>query len=398
MHASADRDPHLDPAPFPSASSLSAPGGLAGALLWWVLGLFAAGAGLAAALAWGLGMEVTVRGKGTVSPRVRSHVKAELGGIVRQVRVRTGQVVHQGDSVIILDAREWLTELHKVEHELAAGVDRARRLDEQLSHETVLRTGELEAARLELEQAEVGLEKLRAELAVPAGSPLLVSGWKRLPLDELLPVRQQRAQVTRCRAEIAMAEARLAAVSQGHRELAALAEERARLSQDRELLRERLRQAVVRAPADGIVLTSEPELRVGDQVQAGESLLELVQGNAWRAEVAVREEEVAKVRPGQEARVHVAAFPRLEYGAFTGTVESVAREPRSSGEGYEVRIQLREAEVRDGDRRYDLACGMTAEARILIERGRIAALLWRRLLRGLGRLGPLGIYPGGDGP
>lgn len=396
MHA--NRDPQLDPALSASASAPSTPGGLAGALLWWVLGLFAVGVGLAVALAWGLGMEVAVQGKGTVAPQTRSHVKTELGGIVRQVRVRTGQTVHCGDSVIFLDARDWLAELRKVEHELAAGADRARHLEEQLAHEAVLRAGELESARLELAQAEVELERLRAELAVPADSPLLVSGWTRLPLDELLPVRRQQAQVSRGRAEVAMAEARLAAVAQGQRELAALTEERARLIQDRDLLRERLRRAVVRAPVDGIVLTSEPELLVGDQVQAGESLLELVQGSAWRAEVAVGEGEVSKVRPGQEARVQVAAFPRLEYGAFTGTVESVAREPRAAGDGYAVRIRLREAEVRDGTRRYGLACGMTAEARILVERGRIAILLWRRLLRGLGKLGPLGIYPGGSAP
>ncbi|MFA6111666.1 MAG: HlyD family efflux transporter periplasmic adaptor subunit [Candidatus Latescibacterota bacterium] len=396
MHA--NRDPQFDPARSEPAPALSAPGGLAGALLWWVLGLFAVGVGLAAALAWGLGMEVTVQGKGTVAPQTRSQVKAELGGIVRQVRVRTGQAVHCGDSVIFLDARDWLTELRKVEHELAAGADRARHLEEQLAHEAVLRAGELESTRLELAQVEVELERLRAELAVPADSPLLASGWTRLPLDELLPVRRQQAQVARGRAEVAMAEARLAAVSQGQRELAALTEERARLIQDRDLLRERLHRAVVRAPVDGTVLTSEPELRVGDQVQAGESLLELVQGTAWRAEVAVGEGEVSKVRPGQEARVQVAAFPRLEYGSFTGIVESVAREPRPAGDGYAVRIRLREAEVRDGNRRYGLACGMTAEARILVERGRIAILLWRRLLRGLGKLGPLGIYPGGSAP
>ena len=121
-------------------------------------------------------------------------------------------------------------------------------------------------------------------------------------------------------------------------------------------------------------------------------MLELAEMNEWQAEIVVQEADIPRVKPGQSVRLYVGAFPHMEYKIFTGKVEEVAVEPAEDGRGYPVKVSISDPEVTDGAQRYILVCGMSAEARIVVERGRIATLVWRKFLRNLGRMNKQKIY------
>ena len=72
------------------------------------------------------------------------------------------------------------------------------------------------------------------------------------------------------------------------------------------------------APVSGRI--GRRDLEVGNQVRAGQALMALVQPEVW-VTANFKETQLARLKPGQQARVRVDAFPGL---AFRGRVESVS--------------------------------------------------------------------------
>ena len=243
-------------------------------------------------------------------------------------------------------------------------------------------------ARVELQRSILGLERVRTEQQVGSLALLSCYGWKRKPLAELWPVRQARAVVGTRRAALAAAVERLQSVAGLLRERKSLDLAYGALLEDEAYLARQLAQTAICAPSDGVVLTRDVEKRSGDFIGSGEVLLEMA-GGGWKAEVAVAERDLPRVAVGQWARLYVEAYPHMEYKIFDGIVRAVAAD-RTVGGGYPVEVGLEDPALATDA--YRLAPGMAVEARIVVERGRIAALAWARLLRSLGKVHKGDIY------
>ena len=120
---------------------------------------------------------------------------------------------------------------------------------------------------------------------------------------------------------------RLQAVQGRAAELQTLEKQREKIEQERLRLENRLAKNTLRAPAAGTVLTGQLEQRVGDRLQAGETVLEVAQTEGWQARIMVKETDLPKIEIGQPARLYVNAFPSMEYKVFEGTVEEIVAAP-----------------------------------------------------------------------
>lgn len=346
----------------------------------FLLALLAGAAALALTagwLSWRLGMEVSVEAQGFIEPQQRHLVKTSLGGLLHQLVVRQGQKVEAGALLAALEDREWQGELLKIDKDLEITRTHRREVEERLGQEQALGLAEVARAQLAGDRAQLQLEQARTEERLDTEAILGLASLHR-PAAERWSVRYARTELAQRQLELSMARQRLDGLDIGRRELETLDRTREKLVQDRALLIRRLDQTLIRAPVAGTVLTADLERRPGDYLQAGESLLELAQDHHWQARVLVREEELPKVHPGQQVRLYLRAFPHLEHRIFPGQVYSIAAVPIVQGGGYEVKVLLAPED-------YPLACGMSARALILVERGRIASLLWHRLLQQLGR-------------
>ena len=128
---------------------------------------------------------------------------------------------------------------------------------------------------------------------------------------------------------------------------------------------------------------------------------------AWRQKRALlrlKKQQLMAVKGGEQEiqtllrifeKLHIHAFPHLEYKIFSGLVEEIAVQPEAAGAGYPVRVLIDDPQIDEGGQAFSLAHGMSADAHIVVERGRIAALLWRRLLRSLGEFGQQGLFLSG---
>lgn len=257
----------------------------------------------------------------TDNAQVEAHlvdIASRVSGSIATVPVQENQLVHQGDLLVSLDARDARARLKRAEADLlearrAAGAlqaqARASLSGAQASAD--LAAADALVARAELERAEVDLQRL--ETLVRQG------GVSRQELDRARATeRQARGQLTRSQASARQAQASRRQVGVD-REKAAAAEARIQQAQAA-LVEVRLQLGYQRivAPSDGRIgsLQAEP----GRQVQPGQALMTLVDVHPW-VEANFKETQFEALHPGQAAQVWIDAFPGRE---FHGHVVSVA--------------------------------------------------------------------------
>jgi membrane fusion protein (multidrug efflux system) len=224
------------------------------------------------------------------------------------VRVANTQAVKKGDVLVILDPADARIEVAQAQSALAQAEQKYRQARANVGAaqgRAEARGSEIEQARARLRDAEAtlnraGIELRRREALISSGA---VSG------DELTQARTafQSAQAARslARAGVESAEATRAAAAGELNATQALVEgtsigtapeilaARARLQQ----AKLNLERTVIRAPIDGVV--TNRQVQVGQRVAAGTPVMTLVPIAAAYVDANFKEDQLAKVRPGQ---------------------------------------------------------------------------------------------------
>jgi len=214
----------------------------------------------------------------------------KVGGFVAEVRVRENQAVNAGDTLVVLDDRDFRVRLAQTDADLAA-------LLATVSSRT--RVGQAEAA---VAQAQANALKARADLA----------RLEPLALQDIVSAQQLDAG----RAAAAAADAQLAA-SQAALVGADARVAASRAARDQAALQ--LSYTSVLAPANGVV--SKKTVEVGQLVQSGQPLMAVVPLQDVWVVANLKETETADVTAGDPAEITVDAYGGRR---FRGHVESLA--------------------------------------------------------------------------
>jgi HlyD family secretion protein len=221
----------------------------------------------------------TVEATGTLQPLDTVQVGTQVSGTIASIGTDFNQVVTRGQILATIDQATYLTQ-----------IDQAKA--------TVIRLeAELERAQVQLEDAQLKLK--RAE---------------QLAAEQLLP----RQDVDTARSTARVAETSVTGA-------------RAQLTQAKAALTQanvNLSHTVIKAPADGIVLTRAVE--AGQTVSAGlqAPTLFVIARDLKKLELQARvdESDIGGVKAGAPARFTVDAYPRRE---FTGIVRLVQLQPQT---------------------------------------------------------------------
>ncbi len=262
----------------------------------------------------------TVVATGRVEPAARIQIGTTLLGTVRTVNCCEWQEVKAGDLLAELDHGELAAALHGAE----AQVSQAR-----LRVDYLRRIGAPSASE-DLRQAQVALDNAQEEYT--RGQALFeTTVITRAELDEL------DTALELARSRFRRAELQALNVGTGGSEygqaLAALVAAEA----TRDAAADRVEQAHIRAPADGVVLRRFVE--VGDIVQPGKVLMEMARAGDPMIEVAVDEKSLPGLEPGKIALVAADAFPAERFEAEVAAVAPSVDAARGT-----VEIKLRVAE------------------------------------------------------
>lgn len=242
---------------------------------------------------------------GDISP-----VVARVGGYVREIRFQDNQRVQAGDTLVVLDDRDYRLQLEQAE----AAIEAARQ-NRHVSEAAVLATragsatarANVAAAQAKLWEAEQQYNRyknLYDQQAITKAQFDAVTTEKTAAEAALQAAKSQEAVILRqigtSRQQVGVAASRIT-VEEAAADVARL----------------QLSYTVITAPVSGIV--SKRNIQLGQLVQAGQSMFAIVIDSNLYVTANFKETQLAQMQPGQPVEVDVDAFPDHP---FQGRVES----------------------------------------------------------------------------
>ena len=260
---------------------------------------------------------IRLKSPGEAFTEKKALIKAEVPGVVKEVKAEEGKTVRAGEVLVVLDDHSSRLRLEKAEAE------RLNRLSEMLlenqfgeperkssgsmTEELCLSNEEFEKAASCLAMGEIGraeYDKVRNAHEVL----LIEAGMKK---DEI-----QAAAKGLTQAEIEVAIARM-----------------------------ELEKTKVQAPFEGIV--TGVKASIGESVSPGQDLFTLVDIREIRLEARVLESEIGRIKTGREADIRFAAYPGR---VFRGKVRAVSPvvDPETRTCGVHIDLDNPSGEIKPG--------------------------------------------------
>lgn len=382
-------------------------------------------------------IEEVTTGRGRVIPASKIQLVQNLeGGIVREISVREGQRVVEGELLLRIDptiagaslgeAREKLLGLEALMARLEAEVDDrplvfpadvATKRPDVVAHQRDLfetRRRELRSALsvLELQELQRAQEVLELEAKIATLKRAL--GFAKDELDLIRPLQLAKAAA---RSELLTAEAKFndtqgglraaelamprvqAAVREARdkreerisafrsdalQKLASARIELSALTEQSRSSEDKVARTTIKAPTTGIVKTVHVTTP-GQVVQPGHSLVEIVPLNdKLLVEAQVRPQDIAFLRPGQRAVVKVTAYDFALYGGLEGVVDQIGADSITSEKGetyYLIRVRTEKSQIQRGSETMPIIPGMVADVDVLTGSKTILAYLMKPLTR-----------------
>jgi adhesin transport system membrane fusion protein len=381
-------------------------------------------------------VEVTT-GRGKVVPASKIQLVQNLeGGIVREILVREGQQVAEGDVILRIDptiagaslgeAREKAIGLKALIARLEAEVEGTvltfqeevlRQRPDLAGHQRdhyETRKRELDAAlsALALQEQQRAQEILELEARITTLQRSLTIAEEELQIVRPLEKSKaaSRSEVLAAEAkvndiagslkasELALPRARAArkeAVERRDERISAyrgdslqkLAAARVELAAFAEAMRsgeDKLARTTIRAPASGIVKTVHVTT-TGQVVQPGHNLVEIVPLNdTLLVEAQIRPQDIAFLSPGLPAIVKLTAYDFSVYGGLDGRIEHIGADSITNERGetyYLIQVRTDRSYIQLGERRLPIIPGMVADVDVITGSKTVLAYLTRPLTR-----------------
>src|SRR6476619_1536052 len=284
-------------------------------------------------------------------------VSPQVNGQVVQVFVRNGSRVKRGDILFRIDPQPYRVALEQAEATLAAA-----RLQT-----TVLRTTAAGTSG-DIMGAEANLSIQRNALGRQAA--LLKQGFTTRAAyeDALNEVKKAETQLADARARAANASAAVApGGDQPQIAQAQAAVDKAKLD---------LQRTDIRATMDGVIENAD-KLQVGQMAVIGVGMVSLVHSaNAW-VEANFKEKDLARMAPGQRARIEVAAYGGEQFdaqvqsiGAGTGSEFSLLPAQNANGNWVKVTQRVPVRIAFDGKPSRPMIAGLSVNATVYFEKNK----------------------------
>ncbi|CAK2097328.1 Membrane fusion protein (MFP) family protein [Vibrio crassostreae] len=372
------------------------------------------------------------KAKGAVIPEGEKQVlQSAIGGKLKQILVKEGQLVEKGQPLVEFDAtfqRTALEELKSQQVTLLASIERMNALLEEREpnlaefevdypeivsqqkaqlnaqkalyfQKRVVLEKESEQISEQLRSVEKSLPSYEKELdATKQELDILDKGYEAGNISRLrvLEMRQKLASIEQkieeARGKKALLIKQADSTEQKIEQL--LAEAKAKVSDDRSkavsdlsALNARVRSSQAKltntmlvSPLQGLV-QSLPSTQNGGVIQPGGTVVEIVPvgGKAdFKARLSPR--DIGFVSVGQPTRIKIDAFDYSRFGALQGTVESISPTTSQSERGeiyYEVVVSVDTPYFRDNPESFSILPGMTGEVDITTGEKSVFQYLWK---------------------
>lgn len=368
--------PELDPPKGVGARFISH------ALKWTILILIGL-AGLILAVASVVRIDMTIDANGMLEPNTIWPLRAEESGILREIFVNTGDTLHVGQVVAVIDSLQLYNSLVRLQAELATGRLDIQRRQAAWVIERRQQQQQIEQVRARLSKAHAALRAQLAAHNIKTPPDSILSSY---PLGHHVGIDNAAAEVIASEVNFQHAQEQFDVLQL---EEIALQQQRLELQQvenEIQIHKRRLRRVRITSPVAGVVLTEDLDKRVHSFIREGDLLCEVSDPEAWKVNLYVTDREIHQVHLGDSARVEVSALSSAGYyQMLRGSVVRIAAEPDGAANlagRYRVVVQLDQKQIKQfGPQR--LKRGYSARGKISTRSGSIIALLWQYLRKKL---------------
>lgn len=294
-----------------------------------------------------------------------SPINIRVAGYVKSIRFTEHQQVHKGDTLLVIDDREYRIRLEEAEAALAearggqqvAGIsvgtqtDNAQAIDDNISEEE-LRAGKLQA----------DYDRYAALLEKKAATPMVVEQYKT-------NLEMSRARIA------ALKKRRNAATSTVNEAGARSRNTRATVFRAQaavDMARLNLSYTVVTAPCDGCI--GRRNLEEDQLVSPGQTVTTLIPAGTKWVTANFKERQIADVREGRPVEIRIDAFPGKTFRGHVTAVSNAtgskyALMPTDNATGNFVKIQQRipvriSIDNASADETRRMAAGMMCEVKV----------------------------------
>lgn len=315
-------------------------------LLFWSLALVLVG------LIWAhfAILDEVKRGNGRVIPSRQIQVVQTLeGGIVGAILVHEGEIVRQGQPLMRIDDTSFASQLGEVRERRGAMAARVARLEAEVQGrnkpafpddvlDSVPNAVEAERNLFEarnrklvqetdvLQQQETRLTDTLQILGKELEITRRLHTQKVIPEIEMLRLERQASEM---RGQLAETKSRIANIkttfrAQAEEDLAKSRGDLAVLDESIKAARDKVQRTELRSPVRGIV-NKLNVTTIGAVVQPGANVMDIVPlDDTLLVEGRIRPQDIAFIRPDQDAVVKITAYDSSVYGSLKGKVERIS--------------------------------------------------------------------------
>lgn len=290
------------------------------------------------------------RGNGRVIPSRQLQVVQSLeGGIVLDILVQEGDLVKQGQVLMRIDDTKFSADLGEVRERRAANAARVARLEAEVQGKSApafseeLRQRAAKIVETEQNVFDARAKKVAQDIDVLAQQETRLTqslkllnreveltqnlyNQKVVPEIEMLRLQRQASEM---RGQLAETQSRIANIktafrSQAEEDLAKSRADLAVLEETTKSAQDRVRRADLKSPVNGVI-NKLNVTTVGAVVQPGANLMDIVPlDDSLLVEGRIRPQDIAFIRPHQEAVVKITAYDSSVYGSLKGKVERIS--------------------------------------------------------------------------
>ena len=375
------------------------------------------------------------QGEARVVPSQKLQViQAVDGGVIVEVQVREGQRVKVGDTLVQIDTTRFSSSLREKEAVDASLQLKQARLVAQLNDgrlnvegnllqqfpdmyaqeakllqsklqewaaQTAIYQQQLDQRQRELDEAqsravaaqrnldisEQELRSMRPLLKSGAVSPVEVLRLERDLAKAKGDYEGAKAQSSRLQSAIREArqkleEIRLKQINEARTELAEVKARLASLEQNQIELSDRVNQATLKSPVDGLVQRVLYNTK-GAVVPAGKEVIEIVPIDEELVfDTRINPKDIAFIRPEQQASIRITAYEYTIYGSLKGQVHSISADSLIDEFGrpyFSVKVAVPREKINESLR---VIPGMMANVNIETEQRTVLSYLTKPLFRG----------------
>jgi membrane fusion protein, adhesin transport system len=340
------------------------------------------------------------RGNGKVVPSRQIQIVQSLeGGIVDAILVQEGSIVQQGDPLIRINDTNFSAQLGEIRERRGAMAARVVRLEaesrelDKMVFPPDLASEAPSAVATETNVFETHSRRLAQDVNVLAQQEIRIHEtlqllnrevaltrklYEQKVVPEIEMIRLER-QASELRGQLAEVQSRKTTVkttflSQVDDDLAKSKGDLAVLDENIKSAQDKVRRTELRAPAYGIVNKVNVST-VGAVVQPAASVMEIVPLDVTLlVEGRIRPQDIAFIRPAQDAVVKISAYDSNVYGSLKGKVERISADtiaedkatgPERNETFYRVMVRTEKNHLGTAERPLPIIPGMVATIEVL---------------------------------